>query len=110
MPGRERQAPKEAALSGVLGGWSGAAFSSTSLKIAEFWTVSRGNFLMGTRSPQEGEARGGATFLMPVAICKSGTSCDQFSDGCGRGADSAVRQLLPAQAWSRVRSAESFPR
>lgn len=55
-------------------------------------------------------ASGGATFLTPVAICKSETSFDQFSGGCGSGPDSAARQLRPAQAWSRVRIAESFPR
>jgi hypothetical protein len=52
----ERQAQREAALSGVLGGWSGAT-SSTSLTIAEFWAMSRGNLLPGTGAPEPGAAR-----------------------------------------------------
>jgi hypothetical protein len=52
----ERQAQREAALSGVLGGWSGAT-SSTSLTIAEFWAMSRGNLLPGTEAPETGAAR-----------------------------------------------------
>lgn len=31
-------------MSGVLGGWSGATFTSTFFKIADFYRLSRGNF------------------------------------------------------------------
>jgi len=87
MPDSERQSPKEAALSGVLGGWSGATFVSTSLTIAEFSAMSRGNFLMGESAREPGAA----------AVYRGGVS----------GVDSAARQLFPAQSWSRARTAAS---
>jgi hypothetical protein len=43
VAGTGRQTSAKATLSPVLGGWSGAEISSTSLSVADFSLVSRGN-------------------------------------------------------------------
>ena len=44
LPDDPRRTAEEAAMSGVLGGWSGATFASTIFTIADFYLMSRGNF------------------------------------------------------------------
>src|SRR4051812_43670953 len=61
VPDSERQVSTKAALSGVLGGWSGATFVSTSLKIADFSGMSRGKFHMPDTPCKPGTRLGPAT-------------------------------------------------